>query len=102
MAITWEPVGQQGPFKAQMHSLTKIIGVFEVHQSDPTTPKGGYSVNQVAQGGQQPYFQLNRPSHVARRLIFGMRPFFGPLLTILGKNLPGRAHGGQGGRMAIT
>ena len=41
-------------------------------------------------------------SHVARRLIFGMRPCFGPLLTILGKNLPGRAQGGQGGRMAIT
>ena len=57
MAITQEPVVAQRPFKAEMHSFEKIIGVFEVQKSDQTTPKGGYSVNQVAQGGQQPYFQ---------------------------------------------
>ena len=57
MAIARETVGQQRLFKDETHSFSKLIGVFEVHQSDPTTPKGGYSVNQVAQGGQVPYFQ---------------------------------------------
>ena len=57
VVITREPVGRFRSFKAETHSLTKSIGVFEVQKSDPTTPKGGYSVNQVAQGGQVPYFQ---------------------------------------------
>ena len=52
MVITREPVGRFRSFKAETHSLRKTIGVFEVHRSDPTTPKGGYSVNQVVQGGQ--------------------------------------------------
>ena len=57
MVITREPVGRFRSFKAETHSLTKSIGVFEAQISDLSTPKGGYSGNQVAQGGQQPYFQ---------------------------------------------
>ena len=52
MAITREPVGRQGLFKAETHFLSKLMGVFEVHLSDPTTPKGGCPVNEVAQAGQ--------------------------------------------------
>ena len=38
MAITREPVGRQGPFKAETHSFSKIIRVFEVQKSDQSTP----------------------------------------------------------------
>ena len=52
MAITWEPVVAQRHFKAETHSFSKIIGVFEAQKIDPTTPKGGCPVNQVAQAWQ--------------------------------------------------